>query len=81
MANRAAPKAAVRGSWTDVAPLQRSVLQQVLVTVYPAVRRAPDSVWLQRDVARQPRVRRVIRLLMLKAEGGTRQSENFLHRK
>ena len=33
----AAPRAAVRASWTDVAPLQSSVLQQVLLMVYPAV--------------------------------------------
>lgn len=54
MATRAVPKAAVRESWSDVAPLQQSVLQQVLVTVYPAVRRDPVSVLLQRDEARQP---------------------------
>lgn len=70
MATRAVPKAAVRDIWTDVAPLQRSVLQHFLVMVYPAVRRAPDSVWLQREEARQPRDSRHISLLMLKAAGG-----------
>lgn len=66
-ATRLAPKAAVRGSWMDVAPLQRSVLQQVLVMVYPAVSRVPISVWLQKVEAMQPRVRRVIDRLKLKA--------------
>ena len=57
MAITAAPKAAVRGSWMDGAPLQRSaVLQQVLVMVYPAVRRTPASVWLQRVEFRHPPV-------------------------
>ncbi|TNN61855.1 hypothetical protein EYF80_027972 [Liparis tanakae] len=59
-ASRAALTAAVSGSWMDVAPLQRSVLQQVLVTVYPAVRRDPVLVLLQRVEFMQPSVCRVM---------------------
>ena len=59
-------------------PLQRSVLQHFLVMVYPAVRRVPVSVRLQRAVAMQPRVSSLIKLLTLKAEGGQEDQQSFV---
>lgn len=55
----AAQRATVRGSWTDVAPLHRFVVQHWKLLVYAAPRRFPVSVFPHRSESRQPRVCRV----------------------